>query len=109
MDVRGHLDLLLLAVLAETGPVHGYALIAALRERSSGAFDMPEGTVYPALHRMERDGFIASQWENASPRRRRVYALTPAGRHARVTKQHELRGFIRDIQAVLGPLAQELP
>jgi DNA-binding PadR family transcriptional regulator len=109
MDVRGHLDLLLLAVLAETGPVHGYALIAALRERSGGAFDMPEGTVYPALHRMERDGLIASQWENASPRRRRVYALTPDGRHARVTKQHELRGFIRDIQAVLGPLAQELP
>ena len=49
MDLRGHLDLLILATLRLTGPVHGYALIAALRERSDGAFDLPEGTVYPAL------------------------------------------------------------
>jgi PadR family transcriptional regulator, regulatory protein PadR len=108
MDVRGHLDLLLLSVLADTGPVHGYALIAALRERSRGAFDMPEGTVYPALHRMERDGLVASSWEDAMPRRRRVYSVTRDGRHARVAKQQELRGFIRDIQSVVGPLTQEL-
>jgi PadR family transcriptional regulator PadR len=108
MDVRGHLDLLLLAVLAETGPVHGYALIGALRERSSGAFDLPEGTVYPALYRMERDGVIASRWEDAAPRRRRVYSLTTDGRRARVAKLRELRGFIRDMQTVLGPLTEEL-
>jgi PadR family transcriptional regulator PadR len=108
MEVRGHLDLLLLAVLAETGPAHGYALIAALCERSAGAFDLPEGTVYPALHRMERDGLVASRWEEATPRRRRVYTITPDGHQARIAKESELRGFIRDMQAVVGPLTPEL-
>jgi DNA-binding PadR family transcriptional regulator len=108
MEVRGHLDLLLLAVLADSGPLHGYALIAQLRERSGGAFDMQEGTVYPALHRMEREGLVASRWESAVPRRRRVYAITADGHQARVTKQRELGGFLRDIQAVVGPLTQEL-
>ena len=66
MDVRGHLDLLVLSVLADTGPVHGYGIISALRARSDGAFDLPEGTVYPALHRMEKDGLVLSRWDNAS-------------------------------------------
>lgn len=108
MEVRGHLDLLLLVVLAETGPVHGYGVIGALRERSNGAFDLPEGTIYPALHRLERDGLIASSWDGTSPRRRRVYAITPDGHQARVTKQHELRGFILDLQAVIGPLVRSV-
>lgn len=107
MDVRGHLDLLLLAVLAETGPVHGYGLINALRERSKGAFDLPEGTIYPALHKLEREGLIASRWDDGSARRRRVYVLTSDGHHARVAKQHDLRGFVRDLQTVVGPLMQE--
>ncbi len=108
MDVRGHLDLLLLAVLAKTGPVHGYALIAALRARSDGAFDLAEGTVYPALHRMERAGLIASQWEDGAPRRRRIYAITADGHQARLAKRRELRSFVADIQAVVGPLSSEL-
>ena len=105
MDVRGHLDLLLLAVLADAGPVHGYALIAALRERSEGVFDLPEGTVYPALHRLERDGLVVSHWEQAVPRRRRVYALTGAGRQASAAKRREWRSFVNGVQAVLGPVA----
>ncbi|MEV0135148.1 helix-turn-helix transcriptional regulator [Dactylosporangium sp. NPDC050688] len=104
MDVRGHLDLLLLAVLADAGPVHGYALIAALRERSGGVFDLPEGTVYPALHRLERDGLVASHWEQAVPRRRRVYALTAAGRETRTVKQREWRSFVTGVQSVIGPV-----
>jgi PadR family transcriptional regulator PadR len=105
MDVRGHLDLLLLAVLADGGPVHGYALITALRDRSGGMFDLPEGTVYPALHRLEREGLVVSHWEQAVPRRRRVYALTGDGRQARVTKQVEWRRFVSGVQSVLGPAA----
>lgn len=104
MDVRGHLDLLLLAVLAEVGPVHGYAVISALRERSAGVFDMPEGTVYPALHRLERAGLVTSRWEQAAPRRRRVYELTADGRTARAAKQSEWRSFAAGVQAVIGPV-----
>jgi PadR family transcriptional regulator, regulatory protein PadR len=107
MDVRGHLDLLLLAVLADAGPVHGYAVIAAVRERSAGAFDLPEGTVYPALHRMERAGLVVSRWEEATPRRRRVYELTRDGRLARVAKQREWRSFVGGVQAVIGPVAAQ--
>ena len=79
MDLRGHLDLLLLATLRDDGPAHGYAIIASLRERSLGAFDLPEGTVYPALYRLERDGLVDSEWDASAARRRRVYSLTPAG------------------------------
>ncbi|MBA3412243.1 MAG: helix-turn-helix transcriptional regulator, partial [Actinobacteria bacterium] len=56
--VKGHLDLLLLAEL-DRGPGHGYALIERLRDRSGGAFDFPEGTIYPALHRLERAALLS--------------------------------------------------
>jgi PadR family transcriptional regulator len=59
--VKGYLDLLLLAEL-ERGPGHGYALIERIRERSDGTFDFPEGTIYPALHRLERGGLLVSKW-----------------------------------------------
>ena len=75
--MRGHLDGLVLAVLA-SGPSHGYGLIEALRDRSGGVFDLPEGSVYPALHRLERAGLVASGWSEVGGRRRRVYRLTAA-------------------------------
>jgi len=79
--LKGHLDALLLAVL-EDGPQHGYAVIEALRDGSSGALDLPTGTVYPALHRLERAGLIVSVWQTVGGRRRRTYQLTAAGRQA---------------------------
>jgi PadR family transcriptional regulator PadR len=103
MDLRGHLDLLLLATLQRTGPVHGYALITALRERSDGTFDLPEGTVYPALHRLERDGSVLSSWDTSAPRKRRIYTLTPVGEQSLATKQSRWRTFLRGMQAVVGP------
>jgi PadR family transcriptional regulator, regulatory protein PadR len=102
MDLRGHLDLLLLATLHKTGPAHGYAIIAALRGDSSGTFDLPEGTVYPALHRLERSGDVASDWNSTSGRRRRVYQLTPAGAAALRAKQSEWRMFVRSVALVIG-------
>lgn len=107
MDLRGHLDLLLLATLHRVGPAHGYALINALRERSDGTFDLPEGTVYPALHRLERDGLVSSSWQAESPRRRRVYELTPAGLAALGHKGQEWRDFATGMQRVVGRLRLE--
>jgi DNA-binding PadR family transcriptional regulator len=103
MELRGHLDLLLLGTLRQIGPAHGYALIAGLRERSLGAFDLPEGTVYPALHRLERDGLVVSEWDTSAPRRRRVYRLTPGGAAALAAKRREWRTFARGMQAIVGP------
>jgi PadR family transcriptional regulator len=102
MDLRGHLDLMLLATLREVGPAHGYVIIASLRERSLGAFDLPEGTVYPALHRLERDGLIDSEWDALAARRRRVYQLTTAGAKALAAKRQDWREFARGMQVILG-------
>ena len=66
--LKGHLDLLVLAVLAD-GPLHGYAVIEQLRERSEDAFDLPEGTVYPVLHRLAGSGFLVGEWNESSVRR----------------------------------------
>jgi PadR family transcriptional regulator, regulatory protein PadR len=101
VDLRGHLDLLLLATLGRVGPAHGYALIAALRDRSEGAFDLPEGTVYPALHRLERSGEVASRWSTDAPRRRRVYELTAVGEAALRVKTADWGTFARGVGAVI--------
>jgi PadR family transcriptional regulator len=99
--LKGHLDLLLLSVLA-SGPAHGYAIISALRDRSEGTFDLPEGTIYPALHRLEDAGLLSSCWADAEGRRRRIYALTSKGAAALATEQTQWRHFARGVQAVLG-------
>jgi PadR family transcriptional regulator len=102
MELRGHLDLMVLATLRRTGPVHGYGLIVALRDASAGAFDLPEGTVYPALHRLERDGAVRSSWDDGGVRKRRVYALTAAGQTALVAKQTQWTAFAQGMRALLG-------
>ena len=99
--LKGNVDLLLLSVLA-AGPAHGYAVIAALRKRSEGMFDLPEGTIYPALHRLESNGLLSSSWAEADGRRRRVYALTQAGATALAAEQTLWRRFSRGVQAVVG-------
>jgi DNA-binding PadR family transcriptional regulator len=99
--LKGHLDLLLLSVVS-AGPAHGYAIISALRERSEGTFDLPEGTIYPALHRLEGAGLLASSWAEVDGRRRRVYGLTEDGAAALAAQRTEWRQFARGIQAVLG-------
>jgi len=78
--LKGHLDMIVLATLS-AGPTHGYAVIEEIKRRSAGAFDLPEGTIYPVLHRLEQAGLLAGRWVTAdSGRRRRVYSLTKRGR-----------------------------
>jgi DNA-binding PadR family transcriptional regulator len=101
--LKGHLDTLLLATL-EGGPLHGYAVIEALREGSKGRFDLPTGTVYPALHRLERARLIAGDWSVVDGRRRRTYRLTPEG-HARLHAERAgWREFARTVTAILEPV-----
>lgn len=99
--LKGNLDLLLLSVLS-SGPGHGYSIITRLRDRSAGAFDLPEGTVYPALHRLEQTGMLASSWEVAAGRRRRIYRLTPAGQRSLADEATQWRAFSGSISLVLG-------
>ena len=100
--IKGHLDLLLLSVLSEA-PLHGYAVIEELRAKSEEAFDLPEGTVYPALHRLERERLIKSRWESGeNARRRRLYTLTPSGRRRLQKRKAEWSGFAQAVAAVVG-------
>ena len=99
--LKGNLDLLLLSVLS-AGPAHGYAVITALRARSEGTFDLPEGTVDPALHRLEGAGLLASSWAEADGRKRRVYALTSDGEAALAAQRTEWKRFAGGVQAVVG-------
>jgi PadR family transcriptional regulator len=99
-ELRGHLDALILAVLADD-PLHGYAVIEELKRRSGGALALPEGTVYPALHRLERNGLLESAWAAGSGRRRRVYRLTARGRRELGAKRESWREFVMTVEAVM--------
>ena len=104
--LKGNLDMLLLAVLA-AGPGHGYAIITRLRERSEGAFDLPEGTVYPALHRLETAGLLDSAWEVVAGRRRRLYRHTAAGQESLAAEARQWRTFSGSVAQVLRGLAMQ--
>jgi PadR family transcriptional regulator PadR len=98
-QLKGHLDGLVLAVVADE-PKHGYAVIEALKSRSDGRLDLPEGTVYPALHRLERGGLLASEWSDVG-RRRRVYRLTSKGRRELGVRRKRWHEFASTVEAVL--------
>ena len=102
--LRGHLDGLLLAVLADA-PGHGYELSQRLKQRSGGELAVHEGSLYPALHRLERGGLVESAWHSSDGRRRRIYRLTPAGRRAASKTREEWRAFSAVVDRVLGTTA----
>ena len=98
--LKGHVDLLLLAVL-ERGEAHGYGIVELVRTRSAGVFDLAEGTVYPALYRLERAGLVASRWEVVDGRRRRVYRLTRRGERSLVARRGSWERYTDGMTAVL--------
>lgn len=100
--LRGHMDALLLSVL-EHEPLHGYAIIEALQERSGGALAVPTGTVYPALRRLERVGYLSSEWATVGGRKRRTYRLTSSGAKQLAGERSAWREFAEVIASVLEP------
>src|SRR5699024_8832437 len=98
--VRGHLDGMILSVL-EAEPLHGYAVIERLGVRSGGQRDLPTGTVYPALRRLESAGHVASKWSEVGGRKRRTYRLTASGRRALAARREEWSTFARVVGDVL--------
>ncbi|HET9323343.1 MAG TPA: helix-turn-helix transcriptional regulator [Gaiellaceae bacterium] len=98
--MKGHLDLLLLSAIARE-PSYGYAVIEAIRGSTDGALDLAEGTVYPALYRLEGAGLLSSSWTVAQGRRRRVYRLTALGRRRLASYRKEWRDFSGAVQAVV--------
>src|SRR5215469_15797303 len=100
--LKGHLDMIVLAALS-AGPAHGYGIIQEIRNRSGGAFDLPEGTIYPVLHRLEEARFLSSRWtDGKAGRKRRVYSLTKMGSRALADRRTNWSRFADAIGGFLG-------
>jgi DNA-binding PadR family transcriptional regulator len=100
--LKGHLDSLLLATL-EDGPRHGYAVKEALHQASGARFDLPTGTIYPALRRLESAGLVDGRWSVVGGRKRRTYELTAAGRRRLSGNRAAWRDFASAVTAILEP------
>jgi PadR family transcriptional regulator, regulatory protein PadR len=90
--LEGHLDMLLLSTL-RGAPGHGYAIVERLGEAIEGAFELGEGTVYPALRRLEEAGLLHSSWSHVNGRDRRVYEVTGKGQTALARQRGEWGRF----------------
>jgi PadR family transcriptional regulator PadR len=99
---HGQLEGLLLAILQQ-GPRHGYAIASELRARSDGALEVPEGTLYPVLHKLEKQGLVRSHWEQVGGRRRRVYAASPRSQTAVRERFESWQRLSRAIDSIFAP------
>lgn len=103
-EATGTLDLLILSRLAR-GPMHGFGIAEYLREVSDEALDVEEGSLYPALHRLESQGLIESEWGvSENKRRARIYKLTPRGRKEVTVKISNWRRMVDAVNRVIDPL-----
>ncbi len=99
--LKGNTDALLLSLLTEE-PMYGYQLVKELERRSRGYFQFREGTLYPALHRLEKDGLVAGKWQkspNGQPRK--YYYVTAKGSRGLEQKLAQWRGFFAAVNRVL--------
>ena len=99
--VKGNASALILSCLAAE-PMHGYRIVKELEQISEGYFAMREGTLYPHLHQLERDGLIEGYWETVTGgRERKMYRITDSGRHELARKKREWETFQRNVNRVL--------
>lgn len=94
-------EMLILEVIAQ-GPTYGYEISQTVAARSSGYFELKEGSLYPALHRLERQKLLRSSWRDADGRRRKYYELTDAGRADLAARKESWLGFASGVNGVLG-------
>lgn len=104
MDAKlltGAVEMLILEVVSD-GATYGYEIAQTVIARSQGYFELKEGSLYPALHRLERQKLLSSFWREADGRRRKYYRLTAAGRKALAKKKQEWARFATAVDNVLG-------
>jgi len=100
--VRGTVDLLILKTL-ELGPRHGIAVADRIRQITAGAFDVKAGSLFPALHRLEQNGFISGEWTQSEEGRRvKAYRLTAHGRRQLAVEQRDWARVVGAMARVLG-------
>ena len=100
--LRGSLPLLVLKLLARRGPLHGYALTTHIEQTTDSVLRVEEGSLYPALHRMEEAGWIRAEWATTDKNRRaRVYQITAAGRKELEAEEARWRSVTEAVAHVL--------
>ena len=104
MNMKGSLPLLILNELS-TKPGHGYYIAKQIRQKSEGVLDFAEGTLYPTLHKLEKQGLIESFEQEENSRTRRYYRLTSSGQTALESERKEWTQFSASVNAVLGGAA----
>ena len=101
-SLQGSLDLLVLKTLSRRPRLHGYAIMSAIKESSGDVLRADEGSLYPALHRMEEDGWIRAEWVTKDTgRRARIYELTPAGKRQLADEESRWRAVTSAVNRVL--------
>ncbi len=101
MNLKGTLPTLILEALTQE-PSHGYRIAQQIKERSQGVLDFKEGTLYPALHKLEADGLVESSESVENGRPRRYYRITKPGRAVLAKDRAEWRAHSRAVSAILG-------
>jgi DNA-binding PadR family transcriptional regulator len=97
---KGSTEILILSLLAER-PMYGYEISQQLEQRSNGYFEMKEGLLYPALHRMQHNGWLSTEWREVDGRRRKYYTLTALGRDVLGEQAAEWKSFLEELNALL--------
>ena len=101
-SLQGSLDLLVLKILSRRPRLHGYAIMSAVRDTSGDVLRMEEGSLYPALHRMEEAGWIHAEWiTKETGRRARIYELTAAGRKQLAAEESRWEAVTSAVSRVL--------
>jgi PadR family transcriptional regulator, regulatory protein PadR len=101
-DLQGSLDLLVLKTLAQIGEIHGYGMVLHIQKASDELLNVEEGSLYPALHRMEQSGWISSFWALTETKRRaKYYKLTATGRKQLLEAEKSFEQLVKGIRAIL--------
>jgi PadR family transcriptional regulator len=101
-DLQGTLDLLVLTTLAQMGALHGYGIVLHIQQASEELLHVEEGSLYPALHRMEQSGWIASQWGyTVTNRKAKYYKLTPQDRHQLQRAEESFDQLVKGVRTLL--------
>ena len=101
-DLQGALDLLILKTLSQLDSMHGYGIVLHIRRVSDERIIVEEGSLYPALHRMEMSGWIKSEWKlTDTGRKAKYYRLTPAGRKELEKAEKNFEQLVKGIRAIL--------
>jgi PadR family transcriptional regulator PadR len=101
-DLQGALDLLILKSLSQLGSMHGYGIVMHIERVSDELLNVEEGSLYPALHRMEQNGWIRAEWAvTEAGRTAKYYALTAAGKKQLAVREKNWEQVVKGVQAIL--------